>query len=107
MYDFDMQNVITITRLIVNQESSEVYFFSYIVRLSYHRLTWFVMMIVITKVVYYSIWVNISAEIFPGSVSPTRSLFISQPHMGRDLSDIISLHQDSLRGLDLVCHILY
>ena len=40
-------------------------------------------------------WVNISAEIFPGSVSPTRSL--TPPHMGRDLSDI-SLYQDSLHG---------
>jgi len=45
--------------------------------------------------VYYSVWVNISAEIFPGSVAPTRSLTPS--HMGRDLSDI-SLYQDSLRG---------
>ena len=44
-------------------------------------------------IVYYSIWVNISAEIFPGSVSPTRSL--TPPHMGRDLSDI-SLYQSSL-----------
>ena len=38
---------------------------------------------------------NISAEIFPGSVSPTRLLTLS--HMGRDLSDI-SVYQDSLRG---------